>query len=254
MDSKIEIFRRELSYIVDDKIVEFVEHLLEDADDYFFTMPASTSGKYHPDFAKGDGGLVRHTQAVAYFANELAKAELTAGSIDQHKADLIVAASIVHDIKKMGDGTTGHTVKEHPKYASNYILEENKKYRLLSHDDREFMQALVERHMGPWCEPKPETLEERLLFYADYVASREEIVGLKFIDNGDTTPVKTIPAAPLTADTYVFDFGKLKGKTLKEAFETNLNYLQWIAHTEDFNRVDAKNMILEYAKKNNITL
>ena len=254
MNPKTEIFSRELSYIADDTIVEFVEHLLEDADDYFFTMPASTSGKYHPAFAKGDGGLVRHTQAVAYFANELARAELTAGSIDQHKADLIVAASIVHDIKKMGDGTTGHTVKEHPKYASDYIFEENKKYRLLSHDDRVFMQTLVERHMGPWCEPKPETLEERLLFYADYVASRQEIVGLKFIDNGDTTPVNTAPVATPTADTYVFDFGKLSGKTLKEAFETNLNYLQWIAHKEDFNRTDVKNMILEYAKKNNITL
>ena len=34
----------------------------------FWTMPASTSGKYHPAHSLGQGGLIRHTRAVVLFA------------------------------------------------------------------------------------------------------------------------------------------------------------------------------------------
>ena len=117
-EERIKLFERELSYIYDQNIREFAKKIIEDADDYFFTVPASSSGKYHPDFARGNGGLVRHTKAVTYFANELLRAELENKTLTRFDADLVIVAAISHDIKKQGDGSTGHTMlKEHPEYG-----------------------------------------------------------------------------------------------------------------------------------------
>ena len=100
MDRKerISLFERELSYIADDGLKTFCKQLLIEADDYFYTVPASSSGRYHPKFALGDGGLVRHTQAVAYFANEFIRPELEFGTIDRRQGDLLVISAIAHDI------------------------------------------------------------------------------------------------------------------------------------------------------------
>lgn len=38
-------------------------------------MPASTTGKYHPPFALGEGGLVRHTLAACCWAKDLLQLE-----------------------------------------------------------------------------------------------------------------------------------------------------------------------------------
>ena len=38
--------------------------------EYFWYVPASSTGKYHPDFAQGEGGLIRHTKAAVCVAQE----------------------------------------------------------------------------------------------------------------------------------------------------------------------------------------
>ena len=39
--------------------------------DYFFSVSASSTGKYHPSFSLGNGGLLRHTKVVVKIAYEL---------------------------------------------------------------------------------------------------------------------------------------------------------------------------------------
>lgn len=53
------IFNRYINEIGDPKIQEIVEECLQKCPKEFYTMPASTTGKYHPPFALGEGGLVR---------------------------------------------------------------------------------------------------------------------------------------------------------------------------------------------------
>ena len=67
-EDRIKMFANEIGYIADENLKKFAEKVLEDADDYFFTVPASSSGKYHPQFSLGESGLVRHTRVVAFFA------------------------------------------------------------------------------------------------------------------------------------------------------------------------------------------
>ena len=50
MENKSKIFERELEWFKDDGKKQFTEILIENAPDYFFKIPASTSKKYHPPF------------------------------------------------------------------------------------------------------------------------------------------------------------------------------------------------------------
>lgn len=248
---RIELFQRELSYILDPNVKEFTKMLLEEADEYFFTVPASSSGKYHPDFARGNGGLVRHTKAVAYFLNELLRPSIEFETISRHEADLLICAAIAHDIKKQGNGSEGHTVKEHPYLAAEFakrIWNEHGK-KLISDDDVDFIYAAIHSHMGPWSEPKPKTKAQMLVFYADYIASRKEIVGLSFIENGDNEAVEAYEKPTYTVNEYRFDFSKMKGKTIKEAYESDPGFIKWMANKDGFGNVEVQNLVKEFLSK-----
>lgn len=245
---RIELFKRELSYIADNELRDFAKTLLAEADEYFFTVPASSSGKYHPQFALGDGGLVRHTKAVAYFANEIIRPEMEFGTVNRREADLLIIAAIAHDIKKQGDGLEGHTVREHPQLASDYIKKIYDKYdwETITTDDIHDMRYVVESHMGPWQDPKPTSRLQLILFYADFIASRKEITGLDFIDSGSNAPVEAYEKPVYTVDGYKFDFGKTRGMTIREAYDTNPGYIKWIASKEDFGMVEVKKLVKEF--------
>ena len=246
---RIELFQRELSYISDSKLQEFAKILIRNAEEYFFEVPASSSGKYHPKFALGDGGLVRHTKAVAYFVNELIRPSIEFDKLTRYQGDCLIIAAIVHDMKKQGkDGSEGHTVREHPQLAAEYVREMWDKFgrELLEEETVEYIEHSVERHMGPWQEPRPSTLSDVLVFYGDYIASRREITGIEFIDNDDNTPVEAFQKPVYTVEGYKFDFGKTKGMTIKEAYESNPGYIKWIAGKEDFGNTEVRALVKEF--------
>lgn len=255
-EEKISIFRNELSLIKDSNIRRFAELILADADEYFFNVPASSSGKYHPDFSRGDGGLVRHTKAVVYFAYEICRSELEFKYISETDADLIIVAAIAHDIKKQGDGLSHHTVKEHPLYGAEYIKKiYNQTNNLLHELQMEFVYNLIRKHMGPWCDIKPETRAEMILYYADYIASRSGITGLKIFENNESSisPIVVTPTqvnnTAMTVDDYVFDFGRTKGLTIKESYAKDPGYINWMANKSDFGKVEVQNLVKEFLHK-----
>lgn len=186
--NKVETFRNELELIEDDMLREFAECCLEQVPDYFFTMPASTTGKFHPAYSLGEGGLVRHTKAAVKIANDLL-------SLEQNKTlkeskDEIVFALIFHDAIKKGKSGSNYTVTEHPLFASEFIEEQYDKYEF-EVDCGELIdlknsvihiQRLIKSHMGQWnldyrtkkpVLPKPEWEDEKFVHTCDYLASRK---------------------------------------------------------------------------------
>ena len=103
-------------------IREFVENFMDnEVPEYYKAVPASSSGKYHPSYALGDGGLVRHTIASVKFAVHITSLEYL--QIDNLTRDKIIAACMLHDMFKQGrKGETGHTVKDHAKVAHDEIV------------------------------------------------------------------------------------------------------------------------------------
>lgn len=53
MDNKRDFFAEELSLIRTEYIKKFLEYCIDNLPDYFFRVAASSSGKYHPEYALG---------------------------------------------------------------------------------------------------------------------------------------------------------------------------------------------------------
>ena len=175
---KRDVFKKELSYIVDEDIKESLAIMIDKIPDYFFTIPAASTGKYHPAFAQGDGGLVRHTKAAVRMAYEL----YGIYKFPQHTKDLIIMALVLHDSVKKGIEETKWTLHDHPLIACEFIRN-NKSELKLNDDDIEFVCGCISGHMGKFntCDysdvilPLPKTPEQKFVHMCDFLASRKVI-------------------------------------------------------------------------------
>ena len=97
-------FKTEIALLTDEKFQRFAVWFLEGpCPKWFFSSPASSSGKYHPDFVQGEGGLVRHCKAVAQMAHELARNPIFGHDPeDDFFHDCVVLAGMLHDCCKYG--------------------------------------------------------------------------------------------------------------------------------------------------------
>lgn len=149
--------------------------LLEKVPDYFWSIPASSSGKYHPSFSQGEGGLIRHTQMVVAVAEELLR-ELPDTDARSINTDIVYAACILHDTFKNGNIDSGHTVISHPSIAADEWVAYCEKNDFNS-DAVEQIAVLIECHMGKWnrhvCRNNVLRQEINIVHHADYIASRK---------------------------------------------------------------------------------
>ena len=227
MSYKSETFTNELNTIQNDSIRQFCIEMLEDAPDYFFTIPASTTGKYHPSYALNTAGLVRHTKALVGIANDLLALEQY--NFDPDTKDMIRVAGILHDAKKLGDNGSQWTVFGHPIIAADWV--KNSKSETVSQDVKNEIASMIVSHMGSWNTskhsetilPKPVTEEQKFVHMCDYLASRKH---LEYVFEQDEIHSPT-PAAPENPDDFIMPFGKYKGRKFAE-FKDDTGYLNWL--------------------------
>lgn len=127
--NKIEYFNKEYSYIKDNKKREDLKLLVNELPDYFFNIPASSTGKYHPDFAKSEHGLVKHTKVAVRFAKELLDNPGLNNFSDNEK-DIIIMAIVLHDGCKSGRVKEKYTRFDHPLVVCELIKESRSKLSL----------------------------------------------------------------------------------------------------------------------------
>ena len=173
----IKLFERELSLIVNDDLRMAVKSYMEEAvPDYFWTDGASSSGKYHPQFSQGVGGLVRHTKAVVMFAEELLKLSSYAYMREEYK-DYVIVACIVHDTAKYG--MSEYDKAEYKNHARNAMQAFNNWcVNECGFTPSEILLNAISAHMGQWStdkEDRPFTNVDRCVHMADYMASRSFI-------------------------------------------------------------------------------
>ena len=173
---KSEHFARELNLIVDEELRMVTKAYLDECvPTYFWEDGASSSGKYHPQFSQGQGGLVRHTKAVVMFAEELLKMSTYAYMKDAYK-DYAIAACIVHDTAKYG--MTEFSKAEYKNHARNAAIAFNNFAKECDYNVSEILLNAIVAHMGQWStekEDRPFTNVDRLVHMADYIASRSFI-------------------------------------------------------------------------------
>ncbi len=182
------IFNREIKYIKNERIKNSLITMLDKLPSYFYEVPASSTGKYHPEFSLGKGGLVRHTKAAVRIAIELFMDESLNNFTDDEK-DLIIMALTLHDGLKSGLVKSEYTAFEHPILVADYIRD-NKKDLELTDEEINFVCDAIITHMGPWTKnykgeevlSPPETKYQRFVHMCDYLASRK-FLDIKFDKN-----------------------------------------------------------------------
>jgi putative nucleotidyltransferase with HDIG domain len=153
-------FQKELSLIKSPTKQIKVAEVLNAAITRNIIEPASSTGKYHPDFAHNEYGLGRHVKTVVSFAADMCTA------FPQLDYDTMVIAALLHDILKYkSDGK--FTSKDHANEAADLLESKGLK------DEA----RLVRSHMGKWDAekgkaPAPKQFDEQCLHLADYLASR----------------------------------------------------------------------------------
>lgn len=174
---------------------KFAQELIEEVPGYFWTEPASATGKHHPEYSLGDGGLARHSLMTYHWLKTLLF------DCDQDMTDYIpgmVVAALFHDCCKRGlpdNIDLEHTKFEHPLLGAKFVLDraerfanENKDFFETVIEDEEAFKhnvavavSCIETHMGKWTTskhssvelPKPKTSIQYIVHLADYISSRK---------------------------------------------------------------------------------
>lgn len=160
------------------------EFLIDQLDDYWFIKPASSTGKYHPKFNNGEGGLVRHSLNVCMWWQQMYRAfeqELMSFSGRDDIYDLGLIACLFHDAKKYGDAEENsrwvkkdHDVKSMEWFLHNVEIYEHTNDMNFDNKAINYIANAIDHHNGPWStHGAPRTIFERLVFICDYASSQK---------------------------------------------------------------------------------
>lgn len=183
-------FINEYKYITSEEYIKNLQILIDLLPEYFFEVPASSTGKYHPAFSLGKGGLVRHTKAAVRIAYDLLSNNSIGNTFTKREKDLMIMALILHDGLKHGKNKSEYTLFEHALLMKNFIIENHDKLTL-SKEDVEFIANVISSHMGEWNTnnfsdvvlPTPKDKYQKFVHMCDYLASRKYL-DIKFT-NGE---------------------------------------------------------------------
>ena len=222
-----------LATIVNEDVREFAKVLVDGLPNYIWEVGASSTGKYHPAYSLGEGGLMRHQIAVVRFLNYFFELEQYNSQFGSRKMDLMRVAGLVHDGRKSGEQSDYERSKftrfEHPVQMANVIRSYDGQY--LNHEEIEFIAHCIESHMGQWNTdrksstvlPKPLDVYQQFVHLADYLASRKDLT-MAFDKNETLIP----KSEPVNVDDYVISFGKYKGTKLVDLYNKDRSYCMWL--------------------------
>lgn len=171
------------------EIKNYFKDMVATIPDYIFTMPASTTGKYHNKQQCQKYGQLIHIFMFNSILNHLLKISMYRSSISKVERDLLRCVPLFHDAFKCGKledyknkTTKVYSVHEHPKLAGEWVRKTK-----VQHDIppqlKETLARLCERHSGEWTTSKyssvvldePVTSLEKLVHICDYLSSRVDL-------------------------------------------------------------------------------
>ena len=240
-----------LATIVNEDIREFAKVLVENLPDYIWHVGASSTGKYHPAYSLGEGGLMRHQIAVVRFLNFFFELEQYNTQFTSREMDLMRVAGLVHDGRKSGEQSDYERSKftkfDHPIQMANVVRSFDGKY--LNHDELGFIAHCIESHMGQWNTDrkssvvleKPKDGYQFFVHLADYLASRKDLT-VAFDGYEQAQEKVELP----NIDEYKLTFGRHSCKTIPEIAAKDMGWLTWAK--DNLNREPVITLIKNYLK------
>lgn len=186
-----EIFKREINYINDENLKQALVYYINNIPEYILHEGASSTGKYHPDYATGDGGLLRHLKASVRIGKELLDNPLIGNKYTKHQKDMMLFGLLIHDGLKRGLTEERYTRFDHPILMANFVLEHQKEAGL-NEEDAQFISEVIRTHMGPYTRDYngdeileiPKTKYQSFVHMCDYLASRK-FLEIRFDENNN---------------------------------------------------------------------
>jgi uncharacterized protein (DUF3820 family) len=252
-EARLNLVQPILDTFENEDIKEFAVVLLDNVPEYVWHVGASSTGKYHPQYSLGEGGLMRHQMAVVRFLNFFLGLEQYSNKIPSRERDLMRIAALTHDARKSGTQEdyerSKYTKFNHPILMADVIRSYDGKY--LNHDELELIANTISKHMGQWNSdkksgvilPKPDDIYSELVHLADYLASRKDLT-VEFVTQPIVAEKKEFDV------NYTLPFGKHAGKRLIDIYRTTPDYVDWME--KNINKREVLDMIKsmkEYLKK-----
>lgn len=189
--NKVAVFEKELKYIKNESFKNDAMYLIDSLPDYFYEVAAASTGKYHPKYAQGEGGLVRHTKAATKIAYELLQDPAIGNKYTDDEKDLMIISLILHDGLKLGKEQSKYTKFDHPLLVGEFI-KENKANLNFSDEEIDFLKDAIASHMGPWTKdydgnevlPYPKTKYQNFVHMCDYLSSKK-FLNVEFDENNN---------------------------------------------------------------------
>ena len=189
--NKVAVFEKEFNYIKNSSYKNDAMYLVDALPDYFFEVAAASTGKYHPKYAQGNGGLVRHTKSAVRIAYELLEDPAIGNKYTQDEKDLMIISLMLHDGLKLGKEQSKYTKFDHPLLVGDFI-KENKANLNFTDEEINFLADAIATHMGPWTKdydgnevlPYPKTKYQNFVHMCDYLSSKK-FLNVEFDDNNN---------------------------------------------------------------------
>lgn len=245
-EEKKTLLKEYFDSVQDENVKKFMEECIDIIPEYWYSAPASSSGKYHPNYALGEGGLMRHTIALLRFFNRLVRNEIYGEMFTDKEADLMRVACLMHDSRKSGSQEdfekSKYTKFDHPVLAAEAVRSIHTTN--ITEEEKELVASTIESHMGQWntdqsgrCKivlPKPSNKYQKFVHIVDYMAAMKgcEILFDGFVPERNTEETKH-NNENATVETYIFTFGKYKGMKLIDVNEQHPDYIEWAKKTID---------------------
>ena len=176
-----EVLKNEMELFKSERIRNACLKMIGFLPDYFFEVAAASTGKYHPEYAQGEGGLLRHSKAAMRIGYELLSDPCIGDKYTSDEKDLMLMALLIHDGLKLGKDKEKYTRFDHPILMAEYIKEHQEDLENISVDEILFLGDCIKTHMGPWTTDysgnevleKPKTKYQNFVHMCDYLASRK---------------------------------------------------------------------------------
>lgn len=240
MNNKVNVFIQMLTNFETNEIKNYFIDMVKEIPDIIFTMPSSTSGKFHNKTQCETYGQVYH----AYMFSEILNYRLNLKGNKEKYNDPVVrdcmrCVPVFHDAVKCGWNGSAHTVHEHPMLAHDWVLN-----TVVEHDIdmklKEMIADMCAAHSGEWISskrskvvlPEPKNDMELFIHECDILSSRSNI-DMIISDELREIMRNNFPVNVELPDIneYRITFGKYKDQKLVDIPK---DYIQWMATQDKF--------------------
>lgn len=218
--------------------------------DYIFTMPSSTSGKFHNSTQCQTYGQIYHVYMFDSILNHRLRLKLNKELYSTpEERDAMRCVPTLHDAVKCGWNGSKYTVQDHPLLAAKWILE-TKVQHDVPQNYKQMIADMCEAHSGEWNKSRsgqvimsePRNPREFFIHECDILASRADLdyiipEGLKELLN--TNAKVELP----DINDYIFTFGKHNGEKLVDVAKSDSGYIAWAK--ENMTREPVKSLLAQ---------